>query len=232
MQEIGFDIISDLNLQPNDSFNWENKATSLYCIVAGNVSSDIRTVIQVLLHLSRLYHGVFFVPGKLEYEKCNSIVTRTNELLAISGSLNNVVVMHNNVIVVDGVGLLGSNGWGNIENTLDAKNIEMTAAKYEDFTFLLKSLGKLQKHLDVKKIVVITSAVPKEELYFGEIPDNVVEQIPLYNILEDDTEKKVSHWVFGTYNKPVDLHIDNINYISNAKNQYGPYHAKRLTISI
>lgn len=232
MQEIGFDIISDLNLQPNDSFNWENKATSLYCIVAGNVSSDIRTVIQVLLHLSRLYHGVFFVPGKLEYEKCNSIVTRTNELLAISGSLNNVVVMHNNVIVVDGVGLLGSNGWGNIENTLDAKNIEMTAAKYEDFTFLLKSLGKLQKHLDVKKIVVITSAVPKEELYFGEIPDNVVEQIPLYNILEDDTEKKVSHWVFGTYNKPVDLHIDNINYISNAKNQYGPYHAKRLTVSI
>ena len=232
MQEIGFDIISDLNLQPNDSFNWENKATSLYCIVAGNVSSDIRTVIQVLLHLSRLYHGVFFVPGKLEYEKCNSIVTRTNELLAISGSLNNVVVMHNNVIVVDGVGLLGSNGWGNIENTLDAKNIEMTAAKYEDFTFQLKSLGKLQKHLDVKKIVVITSAVPKEELYFGEIPDNVVEQIPLYNILEDDTEKKVSHWVFGTYNKPVDLHIDNINYISNAKNQYGPYHAKRLTVSI
>ena len=232
MQEIGFDIISDLNLQPNDSFNWENKATSLYCIVAGNVSSDIRTVIQVLLHLSRLYHGVFFVPGKLEYEKCNSIVTRTNELLAISGSLNNVVVMHNNVIVVDGVGLLGSNGWGNIENTLDAKNIEMTAAKYEDFTFLLKSLGKLQKHLDVKKIVVITSAVPKEELYFGEIPDNVVDQMPLYNILEDDTEKKVSHWVFGTYNKPVDLHIDNINYISNAKNQYGPYHAKRLTVSI
>lgn len=232
MQEIGFDIISDLNLQPNDSFNWQNKATSLYCIVAGNISSDIRTVIQVLLHLSTLYHGVFFVPGKLEYEKCNSLVTRTNELLAIGEGLNNVVILHNNVVVVDGIGLLGSNGWGNIENTLDAKNIEMTATKYEDFTFLLRSLGKLQKHLDVKKVVVITSAVPKEDLYFGEVPENVVDQIPLHNILEADTEKKVSHWVFGTYNKPVDLHIDNINYISNAKNQYGPYHAKRLTISI
>ena len=46
MQDIGFDIISDLNLQPDDSFNWENKATSLYCIVAGNNSSDLRTVIQ------------------------------------------------------------------------------------------------------------------------------------------------------------------------------------------
>jgi hypothetical protein len=232
MQEIGFDIISDLNLQPNDSFNWQNKATSLYCIVAGNVSSNLRTVIQVLLHLSTLYHGVFFVPGKLEYETAESMDTRTKELLAIGDGLDNVLVLHHNVIVVDGVGLLGSNGWGNIENTLDAKNIEMTAAKYEDFTYLLRSLGKLQKHLDVKKIVVITSAVPKEELYFGELPDNVVDQMPLYNILEDDTEKKVSHWVFGTYDKPVDLHIDNINYISNAKNQYGPYHAKRLTVSI
>jgi hypothetical protein len=108
----------------------------------------------------------------------------------------------------------------------------MTAALYEDFTYFICALGKLQKHLDVKKIVVITSAVPKEDLYFGEVPTNVVDQIPLYNILEADTEKKVSHWVFGTYNKPVDITIENINYINNAKNQYGPYHAKRLAISI
>jgi hypothetical protein len=232
MQEIGFDIISDLNLKPNDSFNWQNKATSLYCIVAGNISNDLRTVIQVLFHLSTMYHGVFFVPGKLEYENTESLTKRTNELLAVSEGIPNVVVLYNNVITVDGIALLGSNGWGNIENKLDMKNTTMTAAKYEDFSYLLKSLGKLQKHLDVKKVVVITSAVPREDLYFGEIPDNVIDQIPLVNILEADTEKKVSHWVFGTYNKPVDLNIDNINYISNSKNQYGPYYAKRLTISI
>jgi hypothetical protein len=232
MQEIGFDIISDLNLKPNDSFNWQNKATSLYCIVAGNVSSDLRTVIQVLFHLSTMYHGVFFVPGKLEYENAESLTKRTNELLAVGEGIPNVVVLYNNVITVDGIALLGSNGWGNIENKLDIKNTVMTEAKYEDFTYLLKSLGKLQKHLDVKKVVVITSAVPREDLYFGEIPDNVIDQIPLVNILEADTEKKVSHWVFGTYNKPVDLTIDNINYISNSKNQYGPYYAKRIAISV
>ena len=232
MQEIGFDIISDLNLNPNDSFNWENKATSLYCIVAGNVSSNLRTVMQVLIHLSSKYQAVFFVPGKLEYEQCDSLLTRTKELLAITDGIPNVSILHNNVIVVDGVALLGSNGWGNIQNTLDSKNITMTAAKYEDFTYLVSCLSKLQKHLDVKKVVVITSAVPKEELYFGEVPANVVDQIPLYNILESDTEKKVTHWIFGTYDKPVDTTIDNINYISNSKNQYGPYHAKRLTISI
>ena len=232
MQEIGFDIISDLNLNPNDSFNWENKATSLYCIVAGNISSNLRTVMQVLIHLSSKYQAVFFVPGKLEYEQCDSLLTRSKELLAITDGIPNVSILHNNVIVVDGVALLGSNGWGNIQNTLDSKNITMTAAKYEDFTYLVSCLSKLQKHLDVKKVVVITSAVPKEELYFGEIPENVVDQIPLHNILESDTEKKVTHWIFGTYDKPVDTTIDNINYISNSKNQYGPYHAKRLTISI
>jgi hypothetical protein len=165
MQEIGFDIISDLNLNPNDSFNWENKATSLYCIVAGNISSNLRTVMQVLIHLSSKYQAVFFVPGKLEYENCESLSVRTKELLAISDGIPNVSILYNNVIVVDGIALLGTNGWGNIENT-------------------------------------------------------------------SDTEKKVSHWVYGTYTKPVDTMIDNINYISNPKNQYGPYHAKRLAISI
>ena len=232
MQEIGFDIISDLNLNPNDSFNWENKATSLYCLVAGNISSNIRTVLQVLLHLSSKYQAVFFVPGKLEYENCESLSVRTKELLAISDGIPNVSILYNNVIVVDGIALLGTNGWGNIENTLDSKNIGMTASKYEDFTYLVSCLGKLQKHLDVKKVVVITSAVPKEELYFGEMPTNVVDQIPLYNMLESDTEKKVTHWIFGTYQKPVDTIIDNINYISNSRNQYGPYHAKRLSITI
>ena len=232
MQEIGFDIISDLNLNPNDSFNWENKATSLYCIVAGNISSNLRTVLQVLVHLSGKYQGVFVIPGSLEYEHCASISTKTAELVAISEGIANVSILYNNIAVVDGIALLGSNGWGNIEGTPDSRNLAMTAAKYEDFTYLVSALGKLQKHLDIKKIVVITSAVPKEDLYFGEVPTNVVDQIPLYNILEADTEKKVSHWVFGTYNKPVDITIDNINYINNAKNQYGPYHAKRLAITI
>lgn len=232
MQEIGFDIISDLNLKPDDSFNWENKATSLYCIVAGNISSNLRTVIQVLLHLSTKYQGVFFVPGKLEYETADNFLIRTEELSSIAQGIPNLVMLYQNVIVVDGIAVLGSNGWGNIENTLDARNITMTAAKYEDFTYLHKCLGKLQKHLDVKKVIVVTSAVPDESLYFGEKPENVVDQIPLNHILSADTEKKVTHWVFGTYNKPVDTTLNGIHYVSNPYNHYGPYWAKRLSILI
>lgn len=232
MQEIGFDIISDLNLKPDDSFNWENKATSLYCIVAGNISTNLRTVIQVLLHLSSKYQGVFFAPGKLEYETADNFAKRTEELTSIAQGIPNLVMLYQNVIVVDGVAILGTNGWGNIGESLDNRNLAMTAAKYEDFTYLLKCLEKLQKHLDVKKIVVVTSAVPNEELYFGEKPDDVVDQIPLSEILHADTEKKVTHWVFGTYNKPVDTVINNIHYLSNPYTAYGPYWAKRLALSI
>lgn len=232
MQEIGFDIISDLNLKPDDSFNWENKATSLYCIVAGNISTNLRTVIQVLLHLSSKYQGVFFVPGKLEYETADNFARRTEELSSIAQGIPNLVMLYQNVIVVDGVAILGSNGWGNIGSSLDSRNLAMTSAKYEDFTYLVKCLGKLQKHLDVKKIVVVTSAVPNEELYFGEKPDDVVDQIPLNEILSADTEKKVTHWVFGTYNKPVDTAINDIQYLSNPYTAYGPYWAKRLALSV
>jgi hypothetical protein len=232
MQEIGFDIISDLNLNPNDSFNWENKATSLYCIVAGNISSNIRTVIQVLLHLSTKYQGVFFAPGRLEYETTDNFSRRTEELSSIAQGIPNLVMLHQNVIVVDGIAILGTNGWGNIENTLDVRNTAMTAAKYEDFTYLLKCLEKLQKHLDVKKIVLVTNAVPDERLYFGEQPENIVDQIPLCEILNADTEHKVAHWVFGTYNKTVDTTLDNVHYLSNPYNKHMPYWAKRLTILV
>lgn len=232
MTDIGFDIISDLNLRPDDSFDWENKVTSLYCIVAGNISSDIRTVLQVLLHLSTKYQGVFYVPGKLEYETADVLSERTNNLHAVIEEIPNVVILYQSVIVVDGIAILGSNGWGNIEHAIDTKNMKMTAAKYQDFTYLTECLTKLQKHIDVKKIVVVTNAVPHESLYFGEMPYNVVDQIPLNEILNADTEQKVSHWIFGTYDKPVDITLGNIQYISNPYNDFGPYHAKRLEISL
>jgi hypothetical protein len=58
--KIGFDLISDLNLSPNDSFNWENKATSLYCIIAGNPARVIKKLNKdecVKFKLDVEYHG-------------------------------------------------------------------------------------------------------------------------------------------------------------------------------
>jgi hypothetical protein len=232
MQDIGFDIVGELYIEPNDSFNWENKATSLYCIVTGNISSDTRTLMQVLVHLSKYYQGVFFVPGSLEYKNTDDIAARTDEIAHLCSHIPNVILLHQTIIVVDGVGVVGINGWSNAGSVDTVSEMMRTAARYEDAKYLSATLGKLQKHLDVKKIVVITNAVPKEELYFGEEPITVYDQIPLTNILDVDTEHKVRHWVFGTYTKPVDTVLNDIQYLNNPYLGNKPYWPKRLTVSV
>jgi hypothetical protein len=231
MQDIGFDVISDLNLSPEDSFNWEGKSTSLYCLVAGNVSSDLRTTLQTLAHLGRFYQGVFYVPGTLEYKNSTDISERTEQLISLIKQLPSVHIMHHSVVIVDGIAVVGANGWNNSSiGTL--QDMVYTAARFDDMTYLKLSIEKLQRHLDVKKVIVVTNAVPDEKLYFGETPNTVENQIPLKLSLSGDTEKKVTSWVFGSYDKFVDATVDNINYVNNPYSHKSPYWAKRISISV
>jgi hypothetical protein len=232
MQDIGFDVISDLNLSPNDSFNWEGKATSLYCLVAGNVSSDSRTIVQTLAHLARFYQGVFYVPGMLEYQTNLSINERTDEIEGFLKPVPNVVILHHNVVIIDGVAIIGANGWNDAGGTSTMRDITYTAARFEDMAYLNKSIEKLQKHLDVKRIVIVSNAVPSSDLYFRETPEIVESQIPLCASLVSDTELKVRHWVFGSYDKTADTYIDDINYVNNPYLHVNPYWAKRITVSV
>jgi len=233
MQNIGFDVISDLNLDPHDSFNWEGKATSLYCIVAGNVSSDIRTVGQTLAHLGRFYQGVFYIPGVLEYQEHDgSINQRTDELIMISEQIPNVVMLHHHVVIIDGIAIIGVNGWGTESRENGLLDLLYSAARIDDIQYLNKSIDKLQRHLDVKKIVIVSSSVPHEDLYFGQAPELVSIQIPLNAALVSDTEHKVKHWVFGTYDKSADTFIGDLNYINNPYMHRNPYWAKRITVSV
>lgn len=231
-QDIGFDVISDLVLSPNDSFNWENKASSLYCILAGNVSSEVRTVAQVLVHLSKYYQCVFYVPGELEYETADDIASRTAELIALCNAIPNICMLHQHVAVLDGVAIMGVNGWGDSREFTGLQDFVKTAARLEDLAYLKYTLQKLQRHLDVKKIIVVTSGVPTPELFFGEEPSTAYDQIPLTATLASDTEHKVKHWVFGTYSKIVDTTLDEINYLNNPLIPNSPYWAKRLTVTV
>lgn len=232
MQDIGFDIISDLNLDPEQSFDWTNKPSSLCCIVPGNVSSNPRTVAQVLVHLSTLYQGVFYTTGTLEYQNCSSIPKRIKELNLICENIPNVCLLYKQVALINGVALLGVNGWNNAGNMGALGVLYKTAARQDDESYLAKSLSKLQKHLDVKNIILVSNAVPNDDLYFGERPEVEIEQTPLTDILEFDLERKVTHWVFGSYNKPVDTFLNGVNYVNNPYQPKTPYWPKRITISV
>ena len=98
--EIGFDIISDLYLEPEESFNWENKATSLYCVIAGNISNDSRVIISTLNHLARFYQGVFYIPGQLEFENSEDIDKRYRELSNYCKKIRNVAFLNHHVDVL------------------------------------------------------------------------------------------------------------------------------------
>jgi len=228
--EIGFDLISDLNLGPDSNFNWENKATSLYCIVAGNVSTDIKIVGLVLNHLSKFYQGVFYIPGSLEYETTDNFKRRTNEILTLCRRIRNVAVLYHNVVIIDGIAVCGCTGWYGKENEYNFEEI-YGANRFEDLIYLKNSIEKLQKHLDVKKILLVTNSVPDQKLYFG--TNNEPEVLPDLSItLLADSENKISHWAYGSNGKSTDTYIDKINYISNPYISNSPYWAKRINVEI
>ena len=221
--KISFDVISDLELTADDTFDWQGKATSLYCIVAGNISNDPKIVILVLNHLSRFYQAIFYIPGYLEFENTENVDQRIRELSRYCRKMRNVTILHHHVVIIEGLAILAANGWMNSDSFEDTYNRE------QDILYLRNSIEKLQKHLDVKKILLVSSSVPAKSLYFGEVPE-IVEEFPqLKNVLEMDTEKKVSNWIFGTYKKIVDTTIDNVNYLSNPYTK-GVYWAKRVSI--
>ena len=86
--------------------------------------------------------------------------------------------------------------------------------------------------MDVKKILVVTHSAPSPKLFFGEEPHNITEYFALKDALLSDTEFKVSHWVYGSYDKNVDTTIDNINYINNSCFGKEPYWPKRIDVEV
>lgn len=236
MSTIAFDIISDLNLEENDSFNWEGKSTSLYCIVAGNISKNSSTVKQTLLHLNKFYQGVFYINGSLEYENIYKVKQKHTELTKICNNIQNVIFLHNYVVVVENIAIMGISGWYNtLDNTPDLEDQTVKIIKYKhyqnDMLYLNSTISKLQLHLDVKKVIVVSHCAPENKLYFGQEPDNIINMSDTIEMVKEiDTEKKITNWVFGHYDNDVDIDMNGIRFTNNPYYKKNPYWAKRIEV--
>lgn len=227
-----FDVISDLNLTEDSTFDWQGKPTSLYCVLAGNISSDLHVLYKTIKHLSKLYQGVFYIDGYIENNQVEDKDRVIDEISKMFLSIKNAVYLHNNVVVVEGVALVGVNGWyGNHPNNHD-EDIELRINRYDDLAYLQKTIEKLQLHIDVKQIVVISNSIPSIDLYFGEQPTIDPIEINLSYVLGFDTESKITTWIFGTHKKIVDTKINGINYYNNPCYNSNPYYPKRINIEI
>ena len=256
-----FDLISDLHVETWNKFDWDQQATSPFCIVAGDIACDHSTVSEILTHLGKCYQGVFYIDGNAEHryqlENLNQSVHSLQQTLT---KIPNVVYLQDNLIIIDGVAIIATNGWWSydFDLTLDmdqsvawfkdqykvsgnaAENI--TTAAYNDAAYLMNGIKKLQTHPDVKSIVVITHTVPAAWLVEHDIQlvntwrFNTTGNPHMSLALAQDTENKIKIWCFGHYHQSVDRIVNGIRYTNNCRGRgdtewcQRPYYPKRIEI--
>jgi hypothetical protein len=170
--------------------------------------------------------------------------------------------MQDNVIIINGVALLATNGWWSYDfdvaldpdqtmewyrdrmNITESSALSINSVAYNDAAYMINSVAKLQTHQDVKSIVIISHTVPAPWLiqHDTELIDtwrfNCMGNKHLQLVLNEDTENKIHTWCFGHYHKSVDRTLDNIRYVNNCRGRGDTdwrqvaYYPKRITVEI
>jgi len=240
-----FDLISDLHLDTwPEPFEWTDQATSPVCIVAGDVARDQDLLIQTLTHLGDCYGAVFYIDGNDEHtQHLDNLAYSYARLQNRISAIHNVVYLHGNVGVIDGVAILGTNGWWGFDldphidpqqtmlwyhdkwqgqvphNAIQAiRDMSVTDAAY-----MASSVSRLQHHRDVEHIVMVTHTVPDARLisHDVELEDtwrfNCMGNSTMLTALESDKLGKIHTWCFGHYHNSIDQIRNNVRFVNNCK---------------
>jgi len=260
---MNFDLISDIHRETWDNFDWEGQPTSQYCIVAGDVARDRTLVLDTLEQLSKVYLGVFYVDGNDEHKNyAEDLTTSYNELAELIAPMENVIYLHDNVVVMNGIAILATNGWWSydFDPSLDLEQsvtwvqhkdkisqmaaIGINATAYRDAGYLANSVAKLQTYQDVKSIIIVTHTVPTPEIIKHDLQlvdswrFNSMGNSRIQDAIKEDCENKIKLWCFGHYHRPVDTVIDGIRYVSNPRGRgdtefsQPTYYPKRITVTV
>lgn len=240
--KFNIDLISDLHIETWDDFDWTGQATSLYCIVAGDVCRDRDVLVDVLTHLGECYQGVFYIDGNDEHrEYLHDLGDSYRDLEDRLSNIKNVVYLHDNVIIINGVAIVATNGWWtyDFDPTIDQSqtimwvkeryNISIGQAgiindiAYNDVGYMMNAVRKLQTHQDVNKIIVVTHTVPASWIIehdldlIGNYRYNTMGNRQIQRVLNEDSENKISAWLFGHYHKSVDQDFAGVRFTNNCR---------------
>lgn len=261
---LAFDLISDLHVETWPEFDWQHQATSPFCVVAGDVARDPEILKETLTHLGQCYKAVFYIDGNDEHRWFyNDLESSYRDLKLTVKDINNVVYLQDNVAIINGVAILGANGWWTWDfdpsiTKADAQTWFMdyvscspmtpeivTGFAESDAVYLRQSVAKLQKHQDVKKIIIVTHTLPNSRFIdhdislLGNYRYNCMGNNLLQQALLSDTEHKISHWCFGHYHGGnIDQIIDGIRYVNNYRGRgdtswsKSVYYPKRIEVTI
>ena len=259
-----FDLISDLHVETWDQFDWTGQATAPYCVVVGDVARNRERLLETLDHLGDCYPGgVFYIDGNEEHKDyLDNLSASYSDLAKDLNSLKNVCYMQSNVIIVNGVALLGTNAWWtydfdpdidvdtSIQAIQDHHGIDNSSATnimgvaYTDANYMISSVQKLQTHQEVSAIVLVSHTVPAPWIIAHD-PDltgtwryNGMGNSHLAAALDVDTENKIRAWCFGHYHRPVDREHGGIRYVSNPRGRGNTewcqqaYYPRRITVEV
>ena len=263
--KIHFDLISDLHVDTwDETFSWEGKATSPYAVVAGDISRERADIRPVLEEISKHYLMTMFVDGNDEHRWGLDNLGESYETLKEDiGQIDNFIFLQDDCLVIDNIAFVGTNGWctydfglgESSQSYLDCKQwcqetykISMYATQQveamamSDAGFLCRTVKKLQTHPDIKKIVMISHFVPDARLLKHDIHLDNSHRLGttgnswLTRCLEEDHEKKIDTWCFGHYHSDIEMNLDGIRYLNNARGRNGTdwckpvYYPKRIEI--
>lgn len=261
--QFAFDLISDLHVESWNNFDWVGQATSPFCVVAGDVARDPSVLKETLQHLSQCYQSIFYIDGNDEHRwAIDDIGNNYRQIESMMLDLPNVVYIHDNVAVINGVAILGTNGWWSwdFDRSIAKSDTQtwfldytkcsplvpdtISALAAADAEYLYRSVAKLQTHLDVKQIVVVSHTVPHDRFVnhdldlIGTYRYNCLGNSLLQKALQADSEKKISHWCFGHYHGDIDCVVDGIRYVNNCRGRgdtvwkKSVYYPKRIELTI
>lgn len=241
-----FDLISDIHATQEDpGLTWPDFVPSRICVVAGDLvepGSDLRGTLD---RLRQIYEQVIFVDGNSEHQGRFTELGRSyQDLQEIMGTCPGVTWLYDNMVVIDDVAFLGTNGWFSFN--ADARfsyseSAQLVAQRYGldatvadsmliqsivDARYLQSSMRRLQRYPDIRRIVLVTHSVP--DINLVEDPDlrdtvriNTTINTALRDCLAEDTEHKIRVWCFGHLHQAVDTLRDNVRYVCNPRGRPG-----------
>lgn len=226
------DLISDLKITSSDEFDWTDKPTSLFCVIAGGLSDSPKIIKRTLEHLGTLYRGVLYIDGSYEHLELSRYDSRTAEIASICERMKNVIYMHNHTVLLNGVAFVAINGWfENSTNIYDPSDVILFRQLCtEDLDYLCKSITNLQNHPDVKKIVVISNSIPSEFLLYGRKVNYSEKSLEPGLALLMDNQHKVTHWLYGGSEIVADTNILSRRFVNNPRLDSQPYWPKQIII--
>jgi len=255
--KITFDLISDLHLDDIDNCDWSNKGTSLFCIVAGNISNKRDVLLEFLDELKDHYEAVFYIDGPLDHESYKGDFASSYENL-IEGIelIDKVIFLHENIIVLNGVTLIGTNGWTTFDFTsnydidstiqfLQDQDItsedhatEIFKMAITDQHYMYNSVETCQTIEECNSVLVVTNSVPHPEFiahnedYNETILGATIGNNGITDCIHNDKQSLIKTWIFGKFPEDLDFDVNGIRFVNNPKPAYtdDTYFPKRIEI--